>query len=381
MLGLSLSLTSVIVSLRSIIAVPAAWFKLLTTDPANSTPTQGTTVFTRASAANYFDSGGVLRSAAVDAPRYQDGGLLIEQLSTNLCLYSQDFTAWATQNMATAPAADTTVAPDGTATADTLTFDAVANSQIIQTAIIPAAGTYTLSVWAKVAAGTKDFRLHTFNATDGATFSLDFTATTTWQRFTFTFTVTVAAASSIYLANNSTGAAGTLEVWGYQVEAGSMETSYIETLSAAVTRAADICYTATANIPTLANGATLVWKGALPDDGSNHTAFRSSPTHTIISRTLTGNVQGWLGAVYLGVASGIDTAVHTYALRTNGSNLHELLIDGVVVITSTATGLLQPTSPLYIGSYTGNSQFLNDSIQSFATYDKRLTDAEIQGLG
>jgi len=152
-------------------------------------------------------------------------------------------------------------------------------------------------------------------------------------------------------------------------------------MAAGTTRDADVCYTATANIPTLANGATFVWRGALPADGVVHTAFRSSPEHTIIRRLSNGDINTWVGGImFVGVA-GIDTAVHTYAIRTNGSNIHELLIDGVVVVTSHGTGLIQPTTSLYMGSYNGSAEFLNDSTQSFSTHDKRLTDAEIQGLG
>jgi len=358
-----------------------AWFKLLTTDPAASSPTQGATSFSRASSGTAVDANGLLVSYAADVPRQQDGGLLIEQASTNLCRQSQDFTnaAWVTTSMSTAPAADTTVAPDGTTTADTLTFDAVANSQAYQNGVITAAGTYTLSVWAKVATGTKLFRLFIWNSTDNGVASLDFTATTTWQRFTFT--LTVSAASYTYVKNNSTATAGTLEVWGYQVEAGSKATSYIKTLAAPVTRAADICYTAAANIPTLANGATFVWKGAIPDDGVNHTAFQASPNYVLIRRNVAGSIQAVVGGIWFGGSSVADAAVHTYALRTNGSNLHELLVDGVVVSTSTATGLLQPTSAMYVGSQWGNTQFANGSTQSFTMYDTALTDAEIQGLG
>jgi len=118
----------------------------------------------------------------------------------------------------------------------------------------------------------------------------------------------------------------------------------------------------------------------LPDDGVYHVAFRSSPNHTFLDRSPDGSVGWWLGGVFAAGVSGVDTAVHTYALRTNGNNLHELLIDGVVVKTLTTTGLLQPTNQMYIGSTNGKVHHLNGSTQSFATYDKALTDAEIQRL-
>jgi len=357
----------------------AAWFKLLTTNPAASSPTQGVTTFTRASAANYFDSAGVLRSAAVDTPRYQDGGLLIEQASMNFLSNSDDFNLapWFSQSMTTPVASNTTIAPDGTLTADTLTFDVASSSAIIQYAPTTTSGSKTFSVWVKVASGTKTFRLFSWNSAAGMG-EITHIATTTWQRVEYTRTTT--APMFFYVMNDIAGGAGTMEVWGAQLEASATATSYIKTLAAPVTRAADVCYTSPANIPTLANGATFVWKGALPTGGGFHTAFATAPNYVIIRRSFNGKVQAYVGKLLMGEVAGIDTAVHTYALRTNGSNLHELLIDGVVVVTSTATGLLQPTNPLYIGSWNGGIHHLNSSTQSFTMYDTALTDAEIQGL-
>jgi hypothetical protein len=96
-----------------------------------------------------------------------------------------------------------------------------------------------MSVYAKVASGTKSFRFFRFNGTDGSVTSPTFTATTSWQRFTWTTTPTVAG-TSWYIAN---AAADTIafSIWGAQLELGAYATSYVKTEAAAVTRLADLC--------------------------------------------------------------------------------------------------------------------------------------------
>jgi len=396
------------VSVELVTAI-AAWFKLLTTTPAASSPTQGATSFSRASSGTAVDANGLLVSYAANVPRQQDGGLLIEQSSTNLCVYSEQVDNAAWNKAGALITADTIASPDNAATADELkeaTFGA--QHRAFQVVPITNGVTYTLSAFVKRGSGTRNAQLGISSGGIGARTYFDLGAGTVanastgtgtiksigngWFRITATGIVNGTTAT-LFLANTigtTTGAesytgdgTSSLYWWGAQLETGSKATSYIKTLNAPVTRAADVCYTATANIPTLANGATFVWKGALPDDGDGltHAAFRSTPYHTILWRSSNGSVVTYIGSIYMGGVSGIDAAVHTYAVRTNGSNLHELLIDGVVVLTSTKTGLMQPITPIYIGSTTGTAHFLNDSMQSFTMYDTALTDAELQGLG
>jgi len=384
------SITSSIVS--SIIAKSsaiAAWFKLLTTDPANSTPTKGATVFSRATGGKAFDSNGLLVSYAPNVPRQQDGGLLIEEYSTNICRYSQDFTnaVWIKRGAASVTA-NTHVAIDGNTTADTLSVAAMGTGDIFQVSsgftagakvspsiFIQRISTTGILVIGDPAHGTGKWEINLALLGNGINRIKESHAAVT---VVIAFAATAGSNGLHFYEKN--GATISFAAWGAQVEAGSKATSYIKTFGAPVTRDADVCYTATANIPTLANGATFVWRGALPNDGATHTAIETSPNYVIVRRALNGNIEAYAGNLFLGGVGGIDTAIHTFSLRTNGINLHELLIDGVVVKTSIATGLLQPTAPLYIGSWGGNTVFLNGSIQSFAMYDIALTDAEIQRL-
>jgi len=385
-MNIALSLVSSIIAKSSALI---AWFKLLTTDPANSTPTKGATVFSRATGGTAFDANGLLVSYAPNVPRYQDGGLLIEQKSTNLC------TRYAVAIRRSAVPRVLGIAPDGTVTAENFVKNAVTDSSPIGWFTLgtpTAVGTVmTVSLYMKPIGGGASYGLYSpmFGAINMPRPELDPNAV--YNPVTGYYRVQTQVTSSgnagnllIYHNSFSTSTGNGIDgnyIWGAQVEAGSKATSLIKTFGAPVTRDADVCYTATANIPTLANGATFVWRGALPNDGLIHEAVATKSAYVIIRRHSNGNVTAYVGGILMGGVAGIDTAIRTFSLRTNGSNLHELLIDGVVAITSTATGLVQPTVPLYVGSWNGSIHYLNDSIQSFAMYDKRLTDAEIQGLG
>lgn len=77
--------------------------------------------FTRASTGTYFDSAGVMRTAAVDEPRidYDPAtlelrGLLVEEQRTNLLLRSQEFdnVSWLVSTGTATKTANTDVAPD-----------------------------------------------------------------------------------------------------------------------------------------------------------------------------------------------------------------------------------------------------------------------------
>jgi len=348
------SITSSIVS--SIIAKSSAliaWFKLLTTDPANSTPTKGATVFSRATGGKAFDANGLLVSYAPNMPRYQNGGLLIEQASTNLFTYSDQFdnAVWIKSGAAITPNA--AIAPDGKTTADKITpYATSGDNRIVRRITVGVAlrmsiyaspaGYNFLQGWSWAGGNTSSV---CFDLANGVISANTLNATMekqingfyrcSWDIDAANALVTFRAAPIMgagqgFITGDSTSG---IYIWHAQLETGSKATSPIKTLGAPVTRAADICYTATANIPTLANGATFVWRGALPNDGLIHEAFATSTGYVIVRRHPNRNVTAYVGGILMGGVAGIDTAIRTFSLRTNGSNLHELLIDGVVAIT------------------------------------------------
>ncbi len=238
--------------------------------------------FTRASTGYYYDSSGTLVSAAIDAPRFDYNpdtleikGLLIENAATNLTNYSEeaDNAWWAKQ--AVTISANTTTAPDGTLTADSMVETAVSNSHgIDRTSIIASLtlGDYvTSSVFVKQGSGDRRLQLVfggtafatasycNFNlATETVTLGTQSTvrsATMTalpngWYRCTFTVQADVTGSVRPFfrLANsnsttlNSYLGDGTsfIYIWGIQVEQTSYSTSYIQTVATTTTRSADV---------------------------------------------------------------------------------------------------------------------------------------------
>ena len=216
-------------------------------------------VFTRASTGTYYDSAGVLQTAAIDAPRFdydpqtlQLKGLLLEDTSTNQWLQSGDASnaAWGKGFVGVAApiaTANQTVAPDGTLTAASVVFPAVSSagtvSQLFQQ--LPVTATvYTFSVWMKGTVGGE--QLYLYNQTGGTNYNRQrVTLTNTWQRFVFV-TQTLTAASwqfnigcDLRDATQTSIPAQTIYAWGGQVEALPYMSSYIPTTTVAVTRAVD----------------------------------------------------------------------------------------------------------------------------------------------
>jgi hypothetical protein len=219
-----------------------------------SAPLDPRITFTRASTATYTDASGTIRSAAINAPRwdYAGGslrGLLIEPARMNLCLSSTtaNGVGWnVTNGVVAAPgfAWNNAVAPDGTTTATRLDYPAIIGTNAASVyfqAITLTAASYTYSMWLRGAVGGEQIYL-CVNPTRLNSGRL--TLTTQWQRYSFTFTGTAAGwafevGADLADVTQTSTPVQTVYIWGAQVEQGAYRTSLIPTTSAAVTRAVD----------------------------------------------------------------------------------------------------------------------------------------------
>lgn len=245
------------------------------------------TAFTsRASTATYFDSAGVLQTAAIDEARSdaygfdEDGslvpiGLLLEESRTNSIPYSKDLnnSAWLKSNVTISHTNGT--APDGTAVAQRVqeTADSSQVHNIQEDAAgLTANATYTGSAYLNPSGrhlGTLRVRGNGYGNGFGVGYDLTNETVTAISNFgtgtylssgieklnngwfrVYVTGVPASAGSGISLdlrlkdaANQETyngdGASG-VYVWGVQIEAGSYPTSYIPTAGSAVTRSADV---------------------------------------------------------------------------------------------------------------------------------------------
>lgn len=132
--------------------------------------------------------------------------------NTQYMLDSSDFSekSWTKTN--TTVTADTTDAPDGTTTADTLTIWTWATSWVSQISTVVsgsiiASKTFIVKAFVRVAAWTSKFRLIMYQNGVATWTSADLTATTTWQEFTFTQTFTSSTSATWitgWIINDST---------------------------------------------------------------------------------------------------------------------------------------------------------------------------------
>jgi len=221
---------------------------------------------TRSTTGTYIDSAGVMQTAAINAVRINHDpatkeflGVLIENASTNLILYSEqvDNAAWTKLSGATVTA-NTAVAPNGTTTADTLTISQT--KQIYASPVSATAGTYCFSAFfkstgsssaylqlnldyggsANVAAVDINFNSKTLSVRFGTPLEYSITEYPNgWLRVALSLTGTSSSTLVGYIVSPSS-VDGTVYFWGAQVESGSKPTSYIPTVASQVTRAADI---------------------------------------------------------------------------------------------------------------------------------------------
>ena len=229
-------------------------------DFANSKTLDPRITFTRASGGSYVGADGLIKSAAVNEPRFDHNpttgeslGLLVEEARTNRHTYSEQFdnAAWG-KNGATITS-NATTAPDGTTTADKFASTSGAALIYVQQAdyTLTNGASYTRTVFAKASeisilniqvgnttTGTVvvQANLSTGTATNGGVVT---TLANGWFRISYSYTQS-GTLGDFYLKLPANTVAGSgVFVWGAQIEAGSFPTSYIPTEGSSRTRAAD----------------------------------------------------------------------------------------------------------------------------------------------
>jgi hypothetical protein len=218
--------------------------------------------FTRSTTGTYIDKSGVLKTAAVNEPRFEREGLLMEGQSTNYILNSDDPSKWENGTQLT----KTVLAADGYSQSITGKF--VVNSEITVSSIVRSSAitvvvgdTVTTSGRAKCSSGLIRvlFRIDTLTAAlayiDPNNPSYDnksgpVTITTQviqdgYVYFTATLTAATAGSCDSYISANKLGSEAVMPVGAEfylqmpQTEKNPVATSYIPTGSAAVTRSPD----------------------------------------------------------------------------------------------------------------------------------------------
>jgi hypothetical protein len=175
---------------------------------------------------------------------------LIQKVRTNLALQSQTFDNASWTKYQSSVTANSTTAPDGTLTADTLADTAVNDTHQIEQNIVFPSSEVTISIFAKAntlshikitaydGAGFRDSGI--FNLSNGTVSGAGsiISAGNGWYRCSHTFSSTGGAGVSYVFTSNGlstiyAGSGQSIFIWGYQLETG-VATDYIATTSAAV---------------------------------------------------------------------------------------------------------------------------------------------------
>jgi len=376
--------------------------------------------FSRASTGTFFNSSGVLTSAAVNAPRfnhvYSGGswvsrGLLVEEQRTNNFTNSNDFSSgWSQANAATTSSA--TLSPDGTNTGIKLYPTATTTD----TRIYRSGALNCISVFAKAAEKSFVF-MYDYNGTNACWFDLANGAIGTnstgypativncgngWYRISlhspsanfswFQIGVSDANGSKSSTASGTNG----ILIWGAQSETGSFPTSYIPTTSASTTRSADVCQITGTNFSGFynANEGSVCFEGdsygsnasndnyfLICSDGStfNNAApfvFSSGSLNSLRHRVRAGAVD------IFNITTSEQLARSTQIKLAQGykSGDSVILANGSIIDSRTDSFSTSGISTFYIGhAHSGLAQ-LNGHIARLRYYNKRLPNATLQQL-
>ena len=420
--GLAIGLlSSTFLSTRRALPPPALSLNFLAGAPLDSRIT-----FTRSTTATFVGSNGLIQSSAINAPRFEYNpatlaalGLLIEGQRTNSLTYSAEFDNAAWTKVRSSVTANATTSPDGTANADKLVEDTTAsNTHLMNVGSISfTSGTsYSYSVYVKAAersqitllfggtafgSGTGSqtlFDLTTVTATNlsGVSATTSITAVGNgWFRCTATLAATATAADLVQIRLASAGSVsytgnGTsgLFLWGAQLEDGAFTTSYIPTVAAAVTRAADIAFITGADFTSwynqsegtfvvsaslISNSGSRVWIDVGPNAGFGTTAYITQ-TSTAISIAP--------GSPPVNLFSQVSTTTLTnktaMALINNNS---VIAVSGTLGTADTSCTVPASATRLAIGSPIwdlGGGSTINGRISQITYYNVRLADVQLQ---
>jgi hypothetical protein len=274
---------------------------------------------------------------------YSLGGcpnILLEPQRTNLVTYSEQFDDASWNKINSSVTANADISPDGYTNADRIYDNATSGQHRVGKNIsVVSATTYTFSVFAKkgslrycylftVAGGASD--RYYFDLQDGISItaggkiedygsgwyriSAQVTAAATGNEL-FAFNLTDSPSSPTYLGTGT----GYHMIYGYQVEAGNYQTSYIPTTSASVTRNLETVAKTGATALIGQTEGTIFLECAIPNQGSASRRLFSLSDGTTNNAILIQNVSNSTLIQFVVVNGGvIDVAITVTSAFTFG---------------------------------------------------------------
>jgi hypothetical protein len=395
-----------------------------------------TPTFTRASAATFVGSDGLIQSAAINTPRFDHDpvtlackGLLIEEQRTNFVNRSESIANPYWNAFATATAVDNiTTSPIGLSnSASRMTAISGISNQRQRVALLTltsGSSARTASVFLKADNNGFGFLSLAFNKSGVGTVrssqvrlnlsngSAVQTGTITGFSYIVTpytngwYRVAISATSAASLtvedqvviifglSFDASGASGTFTgtetvyVWGAQLEEGLFPTSYIPTTTATVPRSADVCSITTAGWSNAGNDTMIAEYFVRNTPPPNTVILEGSPAISWMSVSFLGvnrqrNIyrHGGTSTRFDGLT--IDNSVSLTSInKTALTSGEQLALNGSLnQLVSVDVPQADISTSLSIGSRgNGASLFLNGHISSISYYKKRLPNAKLQSL-
>jgi hypothetical protein len=342
-------------------------------------------------------------------------GLLVEEQRTNLVLYSQDFSNASWAKSSATVTSNTTAAPDGTTTADTLVPSSSTSGVVERSVTFTGDGDKAVSIFLKAGTSTLTYffiRDTTVPATRGRaliTWTGGVPSVTAdsggtiqgvdsfgngWYRIRLLAPSVVAANDNAFrIQPDAAVGTGTVIAWGAQAENGTFATSYIPTVASTVTRTADqAAIVAPMFAPWFSQPeGTFVaeFDCVLPatTGGLNKTVFAASDNSTS-NRVFQYIPDSGAPTVRISSGGATQATIATTAISSNTVaksataykvNDFVLVSNGGTPATDTSGSVPIGVDRMEIGSFL-TANFLNGHLRSINYYPLRLTNAQLQGL-
>jgi hypothetical protein len=349
---------------------------------------------TRAGVATFVGSNGLIQSASVNTQRvdYSTGiaGMLVEEQRTNLLERSEEFeNVYWSKNGTAAITSNTAIAPDGTLSADTLsgaTSNATSDAANILQRVMPVSSntSYTFTLYVK-SAGSTQCRLVLRDASTGSAPNITATLNDSYQRISVALT-TGASTTQINVRVGLTD--GDVYIFGAQLEAGALPTSYIPTEATAVTRNADVATMTGTNFSDWFNVSEgtfeVIWSAPFSTNQTSFSAYLSNANRFENYRNNTGNIrmfaysdgvlQTAAGAITNGGVGPFNCVLayksSNYGIAVNASN----------AVVATPAAIPIGVDKLAIGNSSSGLNYINGHIQKLSYWPQRITNNEIKAF-
>ena len=333
----------------------------------------GSLTFARSTTGTYIDRYDVRQIAAIDAPRFEKNGLLIEGPSTNEALHSADLTNGAHVKTGCTALKDATGRDGIGNSASTLTATAPSATCLQTVTKASAENTYAVAIKRKTGTGTIEITM------DGGATWTDITSslsTSAWYNPDLTQTL-----ANPEFGIRLTTSGDEVEVDETQLEELPFASSYIPTTGASVTRTVEtLNLTIAGNIGLQADAGTILMDASVL--GFNNpipqTVF-DVPGETFRRLRLSqgSGFRNFLWADGGGSpAVGSVNTVERFGLTSDGSNMKGWT-NGVEVTTTAVTSFDSLGTEIALGGLAAGSEALFGHISNFRIYDRALSDREM----